>query len=455
MAPSMTPSLTLPSVRGLPFIGNLPKFRWDRLNLYLQVSRECGDIGTFRIASRTVVLLNSAELAHAVLVEQADAFEKPRILRVLTEPVLGNGLLTSDNQFHRRQRKLVAPAFQHRRITTYADVMADYAERIQREWPHGRTIDVAQEMMRLTLWIVGKTLFDVDVLDEAEELGAALETMMRSFNKRLSTLLPVPLHWPTPGNRRLQRAIERLDATIYRIIRERRASDDDRGDLLSILLQTQYEDDGSYMSDRQVHDEAMTLFLAGHETTANALAWSWYLLGQHADIYARMRAEADRVLAGRIPTFEDLAHLPYTLQVLKEAMRLYPPAPVIGRQVARTVTIGDHILPRGTDIVISPYALHRRPDYFPEPERFDPERWTPEAERRLPRHAYLPFSAGPRICIGNHFAMMEAHIILATLAQRVIFELDPRQHIKPEPLITLRPRNGIKLRVLHRADLPA
>jgi cytochrome P450 len=438
---------TIPQVRGLPVVGNLPEFRFRRLELYLRIVRECGDIGTYRVGPRTVVLLNAPELAHEVLIEQADAFEKPHVLRVLARPVLGNGLLTSDNAFHRRQRRMVAPAFQHRRIAAYADVMADYAERIQQGWQPGSTVDVSREMMRLTLWIVGKTLFDADVLGEAEELGRALEVALRSFNSQLSAFVPLPPTWPTPRNRRATRAIQRLDETVYRIIRERRAAGDDRGDLLSMLLQTSYEDDGSFMSDLQVHDEAMTLFLAGHETTANALAWSWYLLAKHHASYARMRQELQTVLGGRTPTYADLQLLPYTLQVLKEAMRLFPPAPAIGREATRDIDLGGHRIPAGTTVIISPYALHRRPDNFPHPERFDPDRWTPENEARLPRHAYLPFGGGPRICIGNHFAMMEGHIVLATLAQRVTFELAGRQRVVPEPLITLRPRFGIRMAV--------
>jgi cytochrome P450 len=445
----MMPS-SVPHIRALPLIGNLPEFRSDRLGLYRRISRECGDVGRYHVGTRPVVLINSAELAHAVLVEQADAFEKPEVLRQLAAPVLGNGLLTGTNAFHRRQRKLVAPAFQHRRVMAYADVMASYAERLQRDWPAGATIDIAREMMRLTLWIVGKTLFDADVLGEAEELGEALETTLLTFNARLSALVPVPAQWPTPQNRRAQEAITRLDSTIYRIIHERRALGVDHGDLLSMLLMSRYEDDGSLMQDRQVHDETMTLFLAGHETTANALAWSWYLVAQHPPVYARLRDEIGRVLAGRTPVYADLANLPYTLQVLKEAMRLYPPAPAIGRTAVRAVRIGDYQFPAGTNLVISPYALHRRPDYYPEPERFDPQRWTTETERALPRSAYLPFGAGPRVCIGNQFALMEGQLILATLAQRVTFSLVPRQRIVPQPLLTLRPRDGIQMQVQRR-----
>jgi cytochrome P450 len=217
-----------------------------------------------------------------------------------------------------------------------------------------------------------------------------------------------------------------------------------------MLLHARDEDDGSFMTDKQVRDEAMTIFLAGHETIAVALTWTWYLLAQHPEIYALLRNEVDSVLRGRSPTFADLPNLPYTLQVLKESMRLYPPAYGYARQATQPVTIGEYDLPAGTLVLISPYAMHRRPDYFPNPERFDPTRFTPEAEQRLPRYAYIPFGGGPRICIGNHFALMESHLVLATLAQRVTFDLIPGQHIEPEPIVTLRPKGGIKMRVSHR-----
>ncbi len=351
--------------------------------------------------------------------------------------LVGNGLLTSLNDFHRRQRRLVAPAFQHRRIGAYADVMADYAERTQAEWRDGQAIDVAQEMMRLTLWVVGKTLFDADVRGEAGELGQALSTALRFANDRFTAVAAPPLSWPTPRNRQARLALARLDATIYRLIAEWRATGEDRGDLLSMLLQAQDEDDGSFMTDAQVRDEAMTLFLAGHETTANALAWSWYLLAQHPE------ASASRFW--RAPTLADLKHLPYTEMVVKESMRLYPPAPMISRQAARPIDLGGYRLPSGALVLISPYTMHRLPNYFPDPQRFDPDRWTPEFERALPRHAYMPFGGGPRICIGNQFALMEGQIILAALAQRVRFELSPGPQIAPEAVITLRPKGGVRM----------
>ncbi|HEY6408996.1 MAG TPA: cytochrome P450 [Ktedonobacteraceae bacterium] len=446
MSTSILPP-SMPVFSGLPLLGNLLGFRSKRLELIMQVSQQCGDIGAFQLGLRTIVMFNTPELIHSALVEHAYDFEKTPNLRIYGRPLLGNGLLTSENEFHKRQRKLVAPAFQHSRIASYANIMVSYSEQIQKEWAEGATIDVAREMMRLTLWIVGKTLFDADVLDEAEELGEALTVAMHRFSSEMTTIVHIPYDWPTPSNQRVRKAVARLDATIYKMIDERRRSSEDRGDLLSMLLSARDEDDGSFMTDKQVRDEAMTLFLAGHETTANALAWTWYLLSQHPAAYTQMREEVDRVLGGRLPTFADLHNLPYTLQVLKESIRLYPPAYGFARLAIRPVTIGNYPLPAGTIILVSPYTIHRRPDYFPNPERFDPERFTPEAEQQLPRYAYIPFGGGPRVCIGNHFALMEGHLVLATLAQRVSFSLVTGQRIDTEPLVTLRPKNGIKMKV--------
>jgi cytochrome P450 len=328
--------------------------------------------------------------------------------------------------------------------------MVDYAEQIQSRWAIDSVIDVAYEMMRLTLWIVGKTLFDADVLDEAEDLGKTLADIGRIAEDMINALVHLPASWPTPRNRQFSRAIARLDSTIYHMIDARRQSGDTRHDVLGILLRARDEDDGSFMTDQQVRDEAVTLFLAGHTTVATALAWTWYLLAQHPQVYSRMCTEVDHVLAGRTPTLDDLPHLPYTLQVFKEAMRLYPPAFAILRRAVRPIEIGQYMIPSGMRVAISPYTLHRRPDYFPNPACFDPERFTLEAEAHRPRYAFLPFGAGPRICIGNHFALMEGHLILATLAQHVMFELVSGQQIEPEAQSSLTPERGIKVRVRRR-----
>ncbi len=437
----------IPMLHGLPMIGNLLDLRFDRLNLLVQISRKCGDIGAFRVGPQIFLLINSSELIHKMLVEHAYDFERPANLRAWVRPVLGNGLLSSENDFHKQQRKLVMPAFHYHRLSTYADTIIKYTDQLQSEWTEGETIDISRQMMRLTLGIIGKALFDADVLEEAKELREALTITMRHVNTDFATLVHIPYVWPTLRNIRFNSAVNRLNTTVYRIISDRRKSHQDRGDLLSMLLQTRNADDGSSMTNAQVRDEVMTLFLAGHETTANALAWAWYLLTQNLEVYKKMCEEVDCVLGRRAPTFADLSNMPYTLQVFKEAIRLYPPAYMSGRQVIHPVELGGYHLPVGTMILNSSYTIHRRSDYFLEPEHFDPGRFTPEAEQLLPRYAYIPFGAGPHVCIGKQFALMEGHLILAAMAQRVTFKLLDDQRIIPDPLITLRPKYGIKMLV--------
>ena len=446
-----TASKTIPMVPGLPVVGSLLAMRKDRVGFMLGVIREYGDIAQMRISTRPVVVIGSAELAGEVLVEKDESFVKAPGLRIFGRPLFGNGLLTSEHGFHKRQRRMMSPMFMHKRIAGFAQVMAERAEERQASWKDGETIDLSAEMMRMTLEVVGKTLFGAEVGSEAEEIGHALTVCMESIIGQLNSLLPMPPQLPTPSNLRFRKSIARLDETIYRLIRERRASGQDRGDLLSMLLTAQDEDDGSVMDDKQVRDELMTIFLAGHETTANALAWTHYLLGQHPHVYHRLQREVDEVLAGRTPTLEDMPRLPYTLQVFKESMRLYPPAYVMGRTAERDVRIGGHDIKAGSIVVISILGIHHREKYFPDPERFDPTRFTPEREKALPRHAFMPFGAGPRICIGNHFALMEGQLMLAAITQRARLELPPGFRVEPEPLITLRPKGGIPMRVRRRA----
>jgi cytochrome P450 len=263
-------------------------------------------------------------------------------------------------------------------------------------------------------------------------------------------LVPTPPVVPTPGNLKLRRAIRRLDEVVYGMIRERRASGVDRGDMLGMLLATRDEGDGSGLSDREVRDQAMTIMLAGHETTANALAWTFYLLGRHPQVREKLEREVDTVLAGRDATMADLPSLPYTLEILKESMRLYPPAYMIGRRATRDVVICGSRVPAGQVVIVNVIGIHRRADAFPDPDRFDPERFTPEREKALPPHAFIPFGAGPRICIGNHFAWMEGQLVLATLAQRLRFELVSNKPVETEPLVTLRPKGGLPVRVVQR-----
>jgi cytochrome P450 len=322
---------------------------------------------------------------------------------------------------------------------------------MQQEWSDGASINVNQQMTALTLSIIGKVLFDADVFTETDELGEAMTIIFGYTTYKLSHLLTPPPGWPTPRNARTRKAVALIQQRVQRMIDERRSNSTERNDFLSILLHAR-DEEGNAMSDRQLMDECITLFGAGHETTASALTWAWYLLCQHPDIYQKVLQEVDSVLQGRRPTYADLARLPYCLQVFKEAMRLYPPAYAISRQALHDMEIDGYPVAKGTVVMVCPYALHRDPHYFPDPEKFDPERFTPEREKQLPRYAYLPFGAGPRICIGNHFAMMEGHLLLATLAQRVTFTLVPGQAIKSdlEQTLTLRPSGAMNVTVKRR-----
>ncbi len=441
----------IPAIKHLPFVGNLFEFKRDRLGLFLRIARECGDIGMLHFGPFPGILVNSPALVHSVLVEHAYDFDKGESQHNAFRPTLGNGLFISEGDFHRHQRKLIAPSFQPRNIIAYAAAMGAYSEQAQSEWKDDAIIDIGHEMTRVTMSIVGKILFDANVFTEADELGAAMTTILEHINHTLSKLFSVPFNWPTPRNFCTKRAIAVLRSRIQQMIDERQVSSEERGDFLSILLNAQAED-GSRMTDEQIGDEALILFAAGHETTATALTWAWYVLATHPDIYEKMQQEIDSVLKGRTPTYSDLVQLPYTLQVFKETMRLYPPAYAIVRVALRDQEIAGYPIRKGQTVIMSPYTLHRKAEYFPDPDRFDPERFTPENEKKLPRLAYIPFGAGPRICIGNHFALMEGHLMLATFAQRVIFELVPGQQVIPDPgkTITIWPRHNLMMKVKHR-----
>jgi cytochrome P450 len=430
---------------GGPILGNVLAIARDRLWVMQQAGAIRGGICELPVVGGSVVIVSTPDLVHEVLVTQADSFAKGSAFRFL-RPIIGNGLLTSEGEFHRRQRKLMAPALAHKRIAGYAGTMAAYAERAQRAWADGAQIDASAEMMRLTLDVVSKTLLDADVGDATGEVGSAVSILVRAVNARMSTPLSFLLG-SASRNPDVRAAIATLDGIILRIIRERRRSKTDTGDLLSMLLAAQEEGTGEGMSDAQVRDEVMTIFLAGHETTANALSWALYLLARHPEAYARLRAEAVAVLEGRTASASDIPRLGFALQVFKETLRLYPPAYLTSRMASRDVEIGGHLIAEGTDVVANICTMQRRPEYFTDPDRFDPERFEAAAEKTIPRGAYLPFGDGPRICIGNNFAMMEGQLILATLAQRVELSLVSAGEIVPEPLVTLRPAGGVPMRV--------
>jgi cytochrome P450 len=433
-----------PGPRGLPLFGNVFEPRGDAIGYFTRCVREYGDIVFLRFLGVPMCFVNRPEYIESVLVTQHANFEKSKDYRALRR-VLGNGLLTSEGEFWRRQRKLVQPAFHQERIGAYAEVMVKFTGRMLASWRDGQSLDIHEAMMRLTLDIVAKTLFDTDVSHETEDVHAALDILMGKFMRQAGFAFLLPTSIPIPTTSKLQRAVRQLDKVIYGIIRQRRADGRMSGDLLSVLLQAQ-DDEGKCMTDRQLHDEIMTLFLAGHETTANVLSWTWLLLGQNPHVEVKLAGELERVLAGRAPTPADLPRLPYTDMVVREAMRIYPPVWIIGRRALSPFRLGGYELPAKTNVLMSQLLMHHDARYFPEPEQFDPERWKagdPRAEA-LPRFAYFPFGGGPRVCIGAGFATMEAVLLLATIAQKFRINVAADQMVEMLPSVTLRPKSGIR-----------
>jgi cytochrome P450 len=436
-------------------LSHLREFRGDRTAMQIRVARSHPHIAAMRVGLFDSMLINAPAVVHEVLQTQADSFFKSLGLSIFLRPLLGDGLLTSERDFHTRQRRLIAPALSHKRIASYADTMAERAARMVAGWRDGDTFDGLEAMMRLTLEIVGKTLFDAEVSSDARVVGDALTEVMENTVANLGSIVPMPPMIPTRKNLASRRAQQKLDAIIYGLIAERRRRTDgpERGDLLSLLLAAQ-DEDGSRMSDKQVRDEAMTLFLAGHETTANALGWALYLLARHPDVRARAEAEAaPLVRRGKPLTMDDLKALPFNLAVLKETMRLYPPAYIIGRRALKDVVVpGERpgesvVIGKNKVVFINVLGIHRRPDLYPDPDRFDPTRFLGDREKELPRCAYLPFGAGPRVCIGNHFALMEGHLLLASIVGAARLDLLPGPVVRMDPLVTLRPRGGLQMRV--------
>lgn len=439
-----------PGPRGNIITGALSDFVPDRLTFLSEAAAKYGDIFSFRLGPVHIVILNHPDDVHQVLVADAAKYAKPQLTKRVLGRFLGNGLLISDGDFWRRQRRLAQPAFHHRRIESYAQVMAVEAQRMADSWRDGQTVEVDHEMLRLTMIIVARALFGADLSADTEVVYDALNTLQETSTALLTAFIPPAPPWlPTPINRRIRAANRTLETILGRMIAARRASGEDRGDLLSMLLLAQ-DVDGVHMTDQQVRDEVLTIFLAGHETTAMTLTWLWYLLALHPDSERKLHAELDAALAGRPPSLADLPRLPYTEMVIREALRLYPPAWGYGREPLEDVTLRGYRIRRGTPIFIVPYLTHRDSRWFPEPERFLPERFQPGWEERLPKYAYTPFGGGPRICIGNTFALMETQIVLATLASRFRLALLPGQRVAPDPMITLRTRQSVCMMLRER-----
>ncbi|MDP8923724.1 MAG: cytochrome P450 [Chloroflexota bacterium] len=429
--------------------GHLRELSREPLNFLQMCAREYGDFVPLKFGTKRAVFLNRPEFIEYVLVTNHRNFIKGPVVRGLRR-LLGNGLVTSDGEFWLRQRRLTQPAFHRERVVAAGDALVRRTERMVATWPDGEVRELYRELARLTLANVAEVLFGADVGGEADAVAAALTTLAgEQSTAQVSSLLSLLPGWiPTPGNLRVRRAVRRLDGIIGGIISRRAASKERRDDLLAILLRAR-EEDPVVMTDRQLRDEALTFLLAGHDTTALALSWTWYLLAQHPEAEANLLAEVRATVGGRSPAVADLPRLKYADGVVSEALRLYPPSWALARVAIRDCELGGHPIPAGTIVLMSQWVMHRDPRYFDRPEAFDPDRWAGELSGRLPKCAYFPFGAGPRLCIGNLFAQMEANLLLATIAQRFHVVPVPSHPVTPRPDIVLRPERGVQV-VLRR-----
>ncbi|MEQ8980900.1 MAG: cytochrome P450 [Deltaproteobacteria bacterium] len=446
-------SETIPTFPGVPVLGALPAVRRDMLRTFVRAAK-LGDVVHLPFPGRQGYLIVHPDLIKHVLVDNHKNYGKGtrgyRMLRL----ALGEGLVTSEGEFWRRQRRIAQPAFHHQRIAAFAETMVTSTERMLDQWAqHDSTkvIDIDAEMMRVTLEIVGLCLMSTDLADESGVVGGAITEVLEGTVKRVQNPLTLPLEVPTPGNRRFVRALSRLDEVVYGIIRERQGMQSPPQDLLTMFMEAVDEETGERMNEKHLRDEVLTMVSAGHETTANALTWTFYLLSQHAEEAEKLRAELAAVLGGRSPTLEDLPNLPYTDAVVKESMRLLPPVWMIARSVIDDDVIGGHTIPAGSMVFLNTYVTHRDPRFFEAPERFMPERFARGDVDRQPKYAYFPFAGGPRVCIGNSFAAMEAKLLLATIAQRYAPRLAPGHDVTPIPTVTLRPKYGMRM-FLERVD---
>jgi cytochrome P450 len=442
-----------PEIKGRVILGVWRDYLRNPPAFLEKAARDCGDIARFRLVHHNAYLLNHPDWIKEVLVTNQANFTKSRMLE-RARVLLGDGLLTSEDEFHRRQRRLVQPAFHRDRLAGYAASMVDCAARCRDRWQSGAEFDVSQSMVRLSMGIVARTLFSADIESEADEISEALGQVFKLFEALLMPFSQWLEKLPLPSVRRFERARDRLDKTVYRLIAERRASGRDSGDLLSMLLLSQDEEGESRqgLTDKQVRDEALTLLLAGHETAANALIWTWYLLSQNPDAEAKLYAELDRVLGGRLPVLDDLPQLRYTEGVFAEALRLYPPAWAIGRRAKQEFSVGEYKIPARSIVLMSPWVVHRDARWFSDPLKFAPERWqTAEIETR-PKFSYFPFGGGARLCIGERFAWMEGVLVIAVIASRWRLRMAPGQQVDTQARITLRPKYPMRMIVEQRVS---
>jgi cytochrome P450 len=439
-----------PGPKGTPIMGVMGEFNRDSLGFIERMQREHGDVVWMRFLYVPALFLYHPDDIEYVLATSPKNFIKSMSLRSnFFQRLVGNGLLTSQGEEWKRQRRLSSPAFHRERIAKYAGTMVDYTKRLTSGWQAGETRDIHREMMRLTLEIVVRCLFSADVSNDVDDVGATLKELAKPFASQATLKWILNNRLPTPYHFRFHALAGKIDKVVYRIIAERRASGKDEGDLLSMLLAAR-DEDGSQMNDRQLRDEVMTLFLAGHETTALTLAWSWHLLGKHPEMAKKFHVELDEVLGEREPTMADLPRFKFTEQIAKESMRLYPPAYGLGREAIDDCEISGYRVPGGTQVFMFQWATQRDSRFYDDPLTFKPERWTEDFIEQLPKYAYFPFGGGPRACIGASFAMMEIILVLATIGQMFRLELVSDHPVGIYPAMSLRPKDGVKVMVHRR-----
>src|SRR5574338_1414038 len=453
------PSLPSFEIRQVPpgrwFVGHLWEFKQRPLDIMEAWRRKYGDLVRFQLGTKSCYLLSHPDLAEEALLHRPDDFGKiydpgkPTGLGL----VLGNGLLTSEGAVWKKNRRLIQPVFQRQRVTAMAREIATVGEELLQRWDaqdRPQPMDVAAEMMKATLDVITRTMFSTSLLHEVGRLAPALDTLLRYAFQSFHNPLRLPLWVPTPGNRAFQEAKASMDRLIYRLISERRRSIDRHGDLLDHLLHAVDEDTGSGLTDEQLRDELLTIAAAGHETTANALSWTWYLLAHHQDVRAKLYGELADVVQSRTPRVEDVPRLPYTKSIFEETLRLYPPAPALQRKAIHDTSPGGCPIKAGSLVIIGLWNIHRHPDFWTEPEAFRPERFMGGADASGHRLAWMPFGAGHRTCVGNHFAMIEGPLLLALIAQRYELDLEPGYDVEPEVAVTVRPEDGLEMIVLKR-----
>ena len=445
---------SLPGPKGNFLLGNLIDFAKNPLSFMTRCVREYGEIIPLHLGQRKTILLAKPEYIQQILKDR-EIFTKPMALKSM-HALLGQGLLTSEGETWFRQRRLAQPVFHQKRINNYGEVMVKYTQKMLADWQDGEIKNIQIEMMRLTFNIVMKTLFNSDASEEeAHDVTRAMQVSADWMIAQRKSLIPFPEQFPTPSNLRYHKAIQKLDKYIYRIINERRSTaEEDQGDLLSMMMQVRDEDDGIQMNNKQLRDEIATLIFAGHETSANTLAWTWMLLSQYPETQTKLQQEVREVLGDRPPQVTDIPALHYTSMVIKEAMRLYPVVWNIIAETSKECKIGNYQVPADCTVIASQWVMHRWERYFTDAELFKPERWAGDLEKQLPQGVYVPFGGGPRTCIGKNFALMESVLLLATIAQKFEINLIPDQSIIPEPTITLQPKNGIKVLLKNMKNTP-